>query len=362
MELFRCKYLSHENEEILGFCLNQDCQNTTQFCFECLNKHHTQHFNDCIRFTKIVQFINEFIQEKNQSKKQIQEISKQFQNQFEQITKTIDQDIKILENMNQQLQNQDYQTFKQQIHIIKHYYSKEKENFLQQQIFQLNNILETIKIEETKQNQVVDQIYPAQKKDSKKEESNQVNKDQERSLIFNFEEIFDTGVALQNLQKYQESIESFDKAISINPQNDRVWNHKGSALHDLQKFKEAIECYEKAILINPKNDIAWSNKGSALHCLQKYEEAIDCYEKVFLINPNNDTAWSKKGSALHSLEKYEEAIYCQEKVISINPKNDIAWTNKGSALHCLQKFQDAIAIIKRNFELLASLNYINYQK
>ncbi|CAD8215553.1 unnamed protein product [Paramecium octaurelia] len=40
-------------------------------------------------------------------------------------------------------------------------------------------------------------------------------------------------------------------------------NHNlGFTLDKLNKYQEAIECYDKAIAINPKFDNAWNNKGS----------------------------------------------------------------------------------------------------
>ena len=41
----------------------------------------------------------------------------------------------------------------------------------------------------------------------------------------------------------------------------------------LNKFNEAIEAYDKAIEIDPKNLEAWNNKGIALNELNKYDEA-----------------------------------------------------------------------------------------
>ncbi|CAD8145685.1 unnamed protein product [Paramecium pentaurelia] len=72
MDIFKCKYLTHENEEIMGFCLNQRCQNVTQYCYLCLNTTHQEHFNDCIRFTKLILFMNECMQVYNQQRKQIE--------------------------------------------------------------------------------------------------------------------------------------------------------------------------------------------------------------------------------------------------------------------------------------------------
>ncbi|CAD8213194.1 unnamed protein product [Paramecium pentaurelia] len=80
MEILKCKDVIYENEEIIRFCLNQSCQNTTQYCYECLNTTNSEHHIDCIRFSKIIQFIKEFVLNYNQKKIQFYDISKNLQN------------------------------------------------------------------------------------------------------------------------------------------------------------------------------------------------------------------------------------------------------------------------------------------
>ncbi|CAD8214711.1 unnamed protein product [Paramecium octaurelia] len=76
MDIFKCKYLKHEKEEIMGFCLNQKCQNETQYCYKCLNATHSEHFNDCVRFTEIMEIMNESMLVYNQFEIQLKELSK----------------------------------------------------------------------------------------------------------------------------------------------------------------------------------------------------------------------------------------------------------------------------------------------
>jgi len=45
-------------------------------------------------------------------------------------------------------------------------------------------------------------------------------------------------------------------------QDSDGWFNKGNALSDLNKSDEAIKAYDKAIEINPQNSIAWNNKGA----------------------------------------------------------------------------------------------------
>jgi tetratricopeptide (TPR) repeat protein len=63
------------------------------------------------------------------------------------------------------------------------------------------------------------------------------------------------------MREYQEAIESFDKAIEINPKNANVWNIKGNSFYAIRKYQEAIDSYDKAIEINPNYAEAWYNKG-----------------------------------------------------------------------------------------------------
>ena len=63
--------------------------------------------------------------------------------------------------------------------------------------------------------------------------------------------------------------------------------HKGLALYKLNKSDEAITAYDKAIEINPQNSYAWADKGDALVKLGKSDEAIKAYDKAIEINPRN---------------------------------------------------------------------------
>ncbi|CAD8055013.1 unnamed protein product [Paramecium primaurelia] len=350
MEIFTCKYIAHENEEIIGFCLNQNCQNATQYCYECLNTFHSDHFNDCIRFTKMISYINDFMQIYNKSRNYFNEIYQQLQNIFEQIFKRMDQEIIILENISNQLLNKDYLAIKSQINIIKLFYSNEKDKYVQQQISQLNIILETIKTMVPDQIKAEHQFNYDYQNNIKIEEINQEINDNMQQNNQDPQIMIDKGQQLSQLEKYEEAIECFDKAILMDSKLLSSYLNKGQALKRLKKYQEAIECYEKAIQINPKSSPAWNNKGNwflmslgqVLCYLKKYKEALQCYDIAIMINPQLEFAWLNKGNSLIYLKKYEDAIECFDKVISINPKNESAWNSKGLLLHKLKNFKDAI--------------------
>ena len=78
----------------------------------------------------------------------------------------------------------------------------------------------------------------------------------------------------------------------------KAWNNKGLALDKLGRYQEAVDSYEKALKIDPGYVKAWNNKGLALDKLGRYQEAVDSYERALSIDPNDATVWHNKGLAL----------------------------------------------------------------
>ncbi|MDR0895328.1 MAG: tetratricopeptide repeat protein [Prevotellaceae bacterium] len=197
-------------------------------------------------------------------------------------------------------------------------------------------------------------------------------------------EWIEEGDKLYDVQKYEEGIICYDKALELDPQNDLTWNSKGNALRSLGRYEDAITCYDKAIELNPKNDAllfkgillnhlerykeaivcldkaielnpqdcwAWSTKSDALRALDRNEEAIACYDNVLGLNPLDDEAWCLKGSALNSLERYNETITCYEEALDLNPQNVWAWNAKGYAFISLGHYDEAITCFDKAYEL-----------
>ena len=54
-----------------------------------------------------------------------------------------------------------------------------------------------------------------------------------------------------------------------NPNYSFAFNNKGLALYYLNKYEDAIECYDRAIQINPNNQLALDNKKLAMNYLKK---------------------------------------------------------------------------------------------
>ena len=161
------------------------------------------------------------------------------------------------------------------------------------------------------------------------------------------------GVALTELERYEEAIRCFDKALEINLKDNIAWTSKGFAFNNLRKYEEAIKCFDKALEID-LNDAVWDLKGSALVSLKRYEEAIECYDKALEIDSNDADIWNNKGNALVGLGKHEEAIEYLDKALEIDSNNADAWNNKGNALNNLKRYEEAIEYLDKALEIASN--------
>ncbi len=159
------------------------------------------------------------------------------------------------------------------------------------------------------------------------------------------------GISLKALDRYQDAIACYDRAIELQPRFSKVWFNKGNALRDFGKPEEALVCYDRAIEIEDgKEASTWYSKGDILESLRKYQEAIACYDRAITINPAFIDAWNNKGVALFLSGEYINALACFEKAIEIEPKYITAWNNKGRVLHQLDRHEEAIACCDRILE------------
>ncbi|MBE9013215.1 tetratricopeptide repeat protein, partial [Pseudanabaenaceae cyanobacterium LEGE 13415] len=56
---------------------------------------------------------------------------------------------------------------------------------------------------------------------------------------------------LDHLGNSQAAIDSYDQALRLNPNSDRIWYSRGMALSRIGKREDAIASLEKAIELNP---------------------------------------------------------------------------------------------------------------
>lgn len=138
-----------------------------------------------------------------------------------------------------------------------------------------------------------------------------IKEDKYWDYLSKVDELFESGM-------FKEAIELLDKALEIYQTYDGFYT-KGLLLWWLDKFEDAIKCYDKAIMMKPDYVPAYINKGAALIRLGKYEDAIITHDKAIEIWPDSPIAYYNKATALTYAGRLKEAILCYNEVIKFNP-------------------------------------------
>ncbi|MFH1170402.1 MAG: tetratricopeptide repeat protein [Candidatus Vogelbacteria bacterium] len=195
------------------------------------------------------------------------------------------------------------------------------------------------------------------------------------------------ALCLVRLEKYEEAIIWFDKALQTElpleitpleqkyekatpvytkPDLEIVIGNKGFCLLQLEKYEEAITCFNKALEINPQNYINLENKGLCLEKLGRIDEAVDNYEKSLILRPINDKyydfkdfidkyfglTYEKSGSSdilqrvnkFNNLNEFDICLVILEELLNRENNNLDAKIWKARILQKQEKYPEAVQL------------------
>jgi Tfp pilus assembly protein PilF/lysophospholipase L1-like esterase len=121
------------------------------------------------------------------------------------------------------------------------------------------------------------------------------------------------------------SKDSFNKAIELNPKNDRAYTKLGKRYLYQGEFTAAEESFKRAIELNPKNNRAYTQLGWAYYNQQKLTAAEESFKRAIELNPKNYQAHVGLGRCYILKKDLFSAEESFKRAIELNPKNGLAY-------------------------------------
>ena len=113
---------------------------------------------------------------------------------------------------------------------------------------------------------------------------------------------------------FKGAIEAFNKAIDENHRKKYFALHgKGECLIELGRYDEAIECFNTAISIDKDHPWAYHGLGRAYYFKEQYETAKIYLNKSLRRNSNSVIAWRYRGKTLDKMHRYDDAVTALRK-------------------------------------------------
>lgn len=103
-----------------------------------------------------------------------------------------------------------------------------------------------------------------------------------------------TGDVLADMGDFAFAHECFDKAIKLTPNDDDVYMIKAWAYLGEGKMEKAIESFEKALSVNPTRIRAMAILGPLCRITNKFRKAKKYYEQYLLFSDENDPNEKKR--------------------------------------------------------------------
>jgi tetratricopeptide (TPR) repeat protein len=129
------------------------------------------------------------------------------------------------------------------------------------------------------------------------------------------------------------------------------WFERGNTNVKSGKYEEAVNYFTQAITIDPNFADAYYSRGHVLGRLGKHEQAIDDFTQTLTLNPKNANAYADRGAAYGSSGQHALAISDFTQAITLNPAFADAYYNRAVGYFSEKKCEEARKDLRKAQEL-----------
>lgn len=149
------------------------------------------------------------------------------------------------------------------------------------------------------------------------------------------------GMVFQNEGKSEAALESFSKAVDLNPSDPKFYNSRGNVHRVLKNYEAALKDFDKGISLNATIPQLFANRGSVHMHLKNYELSIKDLDEAIRLDKNLASAFLNRGNTHAETKNYEAALNDYNQAISIGQKPEYFY-NRGRVYMIQKKYDLAV--------------------
>jgi len=134
----------------------------------------------------------------------------------------------------------------------------------------------------------------------------------------NAKKFYKTGEEFFKAGNYQDAINQFTSAVSLNPQYKDAYFMRGSSYEITKDFTKAAEDFNRALILEPKNEEYCFHIGKSYYELKKYDDAINILNKAIHLNKKYLPAYQQKILVLMATNQSFDALKTSDSALSID--------------------------------------------
>jgi tetratricopeptide (TPR) repeat protein len=128
---------------------------------------------------------------------------------------------------------------------------------------------------------------------------------------------FMRGLDLYNQEKFNDSLQAYNRALELDPNDFEAWNNKGIDEGLLGRYDAALQSFGNAVALNESYAEAWYNMGVIYDFKGYYYTAIQAYKKATQINPAYQKALVRRNIDTDMVMSRSLSCACKDPIILV---------------------------------------------
>ena len=159
------------------------------------------------------------------------------------------------------------------------------------------------------------------------------------------------GGVLHGLQQYTQAVDTFKRALNINPQDVQTLSNIASSLKEQHLHDEAEKYFKQSLALNPNQPDALTNYGLLLQANAKLDDAISLHNKALQLAPDHGVALYNLAYALNEKGEHQSSLQVYGKVIDSMPYHVRALSDIAHVYGKLKQPELALPFLQRALEV-----------
>lgn len=152
----------------------------------------------------------------------------------------------------------------------------------------------------------------------------------------------DAANPLNHIDLFEVYRSAFTNVSPERKQEAETLKNEGNRLMKEEKYQEALNTYGRAISLDATNPVFYCNRAAAYSRLGDYQRAADDCRMSLRYDPNYSKAYGRLGLAYSKMNKHEQALEAYQSALRIEPDNQDYKNNMSVTQQRLEELRAAV--------------------
>lgn len=170
-----------------------------------------------------------------------------------------------------------------------------------------------------------------------------------------------TGDQFKEAQKYDDAVQSYTKALDIEPKSITAFTKRAETYETLNNFDKAVEDYEKAIVFDADNTELYFKAGKVYVKLHKPDKAIELFSKAINIDVKYLDAYHQRAQIYFAIGDHYKAIEDYNKILYYDNDDFSSYYKRAVVADSLGFLQKAEVDYEKAIDIVSSSDIRKYK-